>query len=187
MEILFTEYIYHISGVKNLVYSIQEAIEILSRTPRVLRVLLTGLDPIWLNFRKHDQAFSPLDVVGHLILGEKTDWIPRMKIMLSSEGSKEFSPFDRVGFDKSLSLEVNLKLFEDLRRENIDILRTMVTETDLQRTGIHPEFGEVTLEQHLATWVVHDLTHLFQINQTLAYRYKETVGPWIDYLKILQV
>jgi len=187
MKTLFTEYIYHISGVKNLVYSIQEAIEILSRTPRVLRVLLTGLDPIWLNFRKQDQAFSPLDVVGHLILGEKTDWIPRMKIMLSSEGSKEFPPFDRVGFDKSLSLDVNLKLFEDLRRENIDILRTMVTETDFQRTGIHPEFGEVTLEQHLATWVVHDLTHLFQINQTLAYRYKETVGPWIDYLKILQV
>ena len=168
-------------------YSVQEAIEILSRTPRVLRVLLTGLDPKWLNYRKHDKAFSSLDVVGHLILGEKADWILRMKIMLSSEGSKEFPPFDRVGFDKSLSLDENLNLFEDLRRENIDILRTMVTETDFQRTGIHPEFGEVTMEQHLATWVVHDLTHLFQINQTLAYRYKESVGPWVDYLRILQV
>lgn len=171
----------------NMVNDLQEAIEILSRTPKVLRELLGGLDDKWLNFRKHNKAFSPSDVIGHLISGEQTDWIPRMKIMLSKDGSKEFPPFDREGFDKNLGIEERLSQFKDLRAKNIEILKDSVTVNDLNKTGIHPEFGEVTLQQHLATWVVHDLTHLFQITETLALRYKESVGPWIEYLRILKV
>jgi hypothetical protein len=170
-----------------MVYDLQEAIEILIRTPKVLRKLLGGLDEKWLNFQKHDKAFSPSDVIGHLISGEQTDWILRMKIMLSKDGSKEFPPFDREGFDKNLGIEERLSQFEALRAKNIKLLKDSVTVNDLNNIGIHPEFGEVTLQQHLATWVVHDLTHLFQIIETLASRYKDSVGPWIEYLRILKV
>jgi hypothetical protein len=168
-------------------YSLDEAIDILSRTPKVLRELLEGLSSKWLNFRKRDDAFSPLDVIGHLILGEKTDWILRMKLMLTSEEPKEFPPFNRTGFEKNLGTKDLLNQFENLRMENLKTLEGSVTVDDLSKTGIHPEFGKVTLEQHLATWVVHDLSHLFQITETLALRYKESVGPWIEYLKILKV
>jgi hypothetical protein len=170
-----------------MVYELREAIEILSRTPKVLRDLLGGLDEKWVNYRKHDKAFSPSDVIGHLIFGEQTDWIPRMKIMLSKEESKEFTPFDREGFDKNVGVGERLTQFEELRRKNIDILKDSVTVNDLKKTGFHPEFGEVTLQQHLATWVVHDLTHLFQITETLALRYKGSVGPWKKYLRILTI
>lgn len=155
---------------KSMVYDLQEAIKILSRTPKVLRELLGGLDDKWLNFRKYDKAFSPSDVIGHLISGEQTDWILRMNIILSKDGSKEFPPFDREGFDKNLGIEERLSQFEEFRTKNIEILKNSVTIADLNRTGFHPEFGEVTLQQHLATWVVHDLTHLFQITETLALR-----------------
>jgi hypothetical protein len=170
-----------------MVYKLQEAIDILSRTPHVLQALLSGLPDSWVNFHKHDQAFSPSEVVGHLIAGEKTDWIPRMQIMLAPEGLKKFPPFDREGFDKDLGLEQRLSQFAALRRQNLETLKKSVTVNDLQKTGIHPEFGEVTLEQHLATWVVHDLTHLFQIVEALALRYKDVVGPWIQYLRVLNV
>ena len=101
--------------------------------------------------------------------------------------SKKFPPFDREGFDKQLNLRDRLDQFELLRTKNIEILKRLITIQDLQKTGIHPEFGEVTLQQHLATWVVHDLTHLFQITESLALLYKESVGPWIEYLKILNI
>jgi hypothetical protein len=170
-----------------MVYDLHEAIDILSRTPYVLQELLGGLADSWVNFHKHDQAFSPSEVVGHLIAGEQTDWIPRMQIMLSPEGSKEFPPFDREGFDKDLGLTERLSQFTALRTKNLEILKASVSVDDLQKTGIHPEYGEVTLEQHLATWVVHDLTHLFQIIEALALRYKRSVGPWGSYLKLLNV
>lgn len=170
-----------------MVYSLEDTIDILSRTPRVLRELLENLDSKWVNFRKHGQAFSPKDVLGHLILGEKNDWILRLKIILSTEEPKKFPPFERRGFDRNLRLKKCLDQFERLRTQNLVILKSNVTINGLKKTGIHPEFGEVTLEQHLATWVVHDLTHLFQITETLALRYKETVGPWIDYLRILRL
>jgi hypothetical protein len=169
-----------------MIYDLQEAIIILSKTPILLRTLLTGLPDNWLNFQKHNQAFSAKDVIGHLILGEKYDWIPRLKIILSDKIDKTFTPFQREGFEKNTSANEILDEFEDLRKANIEILRT-VTFEDLQKTGIHPEFGEVTLEQHLATWVVHDLNHLFQIIESMSLRYKDTVGPWIDYLKILKI
>ena len=168
-------------------FSLQEAIQILERTPKILRVMLEGIDSKWITFRKHNKSFSSLEVLGHLLAGEKTDWIPRMKLMLSNSSSKKFPTFNRTAFDTSLSLKDQLDLFENLRIKNIETLKFSVKNEDLAKTGIHPELGLVNLEQHLATWVVHDLTHLFQINQSFAYRYKETVGPWINYLKILQV
>jgi hypothetical protein len=170
-----------------MIFSLEDTIDVLSRTPRVLRELLEDLDPKWVNFRKHGQAFSPKDVIGHLILGEKNDWILRLKIILSTEEVKNFPPFERRGFDRDIGLKKCLDQFERFRIQNLVILKTEVTINDLKKTGIHPEFGEVTLEQHLATWVVHDLTHLFQITEALALRYKETVGPWIEYLRILQL
>ncbi len=168
-----------------MVYNLTEAINLLSRTPKVLRALLEDLDENWVNYQKHEKAFSPSAVVGHLIGGEQNDWIRRIKIMLSENGSKKFQPFDREGFDQNMSLADRLSQFEKLRIQNLQILKELVSENDLQNTGIHPAFGEVTLEQHLATWVVHDLTHLFQITESLALRYKEAVGPWIQYLRIL--
>ena len=107
--------------------------------------------------------------------------------MLSEEGDKNFPPFDREGFDKHLGVEKQLIRFETLRSKNIEILKRSVSVSELKKTGIHPEFGEVTLQQHLATWVVHDLTHLFQIIESLALRYKKIVGPWIQYLRILNL
>ncbi|MFX0014317.1 MAG: DinB family protein [Promethearchaeota archaeon] len=168
-------------------FNLQEAIEILSRTPKILRDLLDGLDDKWVNYKKREDAFSPSEVVGHLIAGEQTDWIPRTKIMLKEEGYKEFPPFNRESSGEVLSVEERLDLFESLRAENIETLKVSVTEKDFERTGIHPEFGEVSLQQHLATWVVHDLTHLFQIIESFALRYKNTVGPWIEYLRILNI
>ncbi|MFX1507823.1 MAG: DinB family protein [Promethearchaeota archaeon] len=170
-----------------MVYDLQEAIDILSRTPHVLQALLSGLPDSWVNFHKHNQAFSPSEVVGHLIAGEQTDWIPRMRIMLASEGSKEFSPFDRESFDEGLGLEERLVQFSALRAQNLETLKESVTVDDLPKTGIHPEFGKVTLQQHLATWVVHDLTHIFQIIEALALRYKDVVGPWTQYLRVLNI
>ncbi|MFW9778017.1 MAG: DinB family protein [Candidatus Heimdallarchaeota archaeon] len=170
-----------------MVYSLKDTVDILSRTPSILRKLLENLDVQWLNFRKHDAAFSPKDVIGHLILGEKYDWIPRMRLMLDNDPPKKFPPFERTGFDTSLGLEESLSQFETLRAANLDILEKEVEINDLLRTGIHPELGEVTLKQHLATWVVHDYTHLFQIIETLSLRYKHVVGPWIEYLRILQL
>ena len=168
-------------------YSVTEAVQILSRVPKVLRTLLQGLDENWLTLRKSEDAFTPSDVVGHLIFGEQTDWIPRMNIMLTEDANKTFPPFNREGFDKNASLDERLALFETLRQKNINSLIENLKPADLSKKGIHPSLGEVTLEQHLATWVVHDLTHLFQILETLAHRYKDTVGPWIDYLKILRL
>jgi hypothetical protein len=170
-----------------MAYELEEAITILSQTPKVLQELLGGLNESWLNFRKHNKAFSPSEVIGHLISGEQNDWILRLKIMLSEDGSKEFPPFDREGYGKDIGIEERLSRFDKLRRKNIDILRDSVTANDLNKRGIHPELGEVTLQQHLATWVVHDLTHLFQITESLALRYKKAVGPWIEYLRILNL
>jgi len=170
-----------------MIFDLTEAINLLSRTPKILRQLLGDLDDNWVDFHKHDQAFSPSDVIGHFIAGEQTDWIPRMKIMLSKDGSKEFPPFNREGFDRHVGLEERLSQFEALRAQNLKTLKESVTVNDLHKTGIHPEFGEVTLQQHLATWVVHDLTHLFQIIESLALRYKESVGPWIQYLRVLNI
>lgn len=165
-------------------YNLDEAIQILTRTPQILRSTLTGLDENWLTFRKRPDAYTTSEVVGHLIANEQANWIPRMNCILTS---KPFPPFDREGFDKTLSLEKRLDLFETLRSKNIHVLKNTVKPTDFDKKSIHPALGEVMLSQLLATWVVHDLTHIFQINENLALRYKEAVGPWVEFLKILRL
>ena len=165
-------------------FNLDEALQILTRTPQTLRSILTGLDENWLTFRKRPDAYTPSEVVGHLIANEESNWIPRMNSILSSNTVKSFQTFNRESFDKTLTLEKRLDLFETLRSQNIQILKNTIKKTDFYKKCIHNALCEVKLSKLLSTWVVHDLTHIFQINETLALRYKYAVGPWVDFLKI---
>ena len=162
--------------------------EILERTPRVLRALLDGLSPAWLQTNEGEGTWSPFDVVGHLIDGEESDWIPRTRIILAQGPSPRFERFDRFRHltrNKGRALTDLLDEFERLRAENVVMLRDMrLTPVELALRGIHPEFGPVTLEQHLATWVAHDLDHLFQISRVMAKRLTNATGPWTAYLRV---
>ncbi|NNE67377.1 MAG: DinB family protein [Pyrinomonadaceae bacterium] len=168
----------------------EKAIEILSRTPAVLRGLLEGLSDEWSRGESKEDSWNPYDVIGHYIHGEKTDWIPRAKIILAQGDSVGFVTFDRLAqFEdsKGKSLDSLLEEFSRLRIENLHTLRSMsLTDDQMDMKGMHPELGEVTLRQLLSTWVVHDLTHIRQIVTVLAGRYSENVGPWREYLSILK-
>jgi len=170
-------------------FEVSNAIEILEQTPYVVEKLLSGLSPGWVTNNEGKETWSPYDVVGHLIHGEKTDWIPRMEIILSIHPDKKFQPFDRFAQFKDSEgkdLRELLDEFKTLRAENIRILKEKkLSEIDLMRTGIHPDFGSVTLKQLLSTWVVHDLEHIAQIARVMSKQYKEEVGPWTKYLPIL--
>jgi len=170
-------------------FEISKATEILERTPAVIEALLNGLSGEWTSNSEGNGTWSPYDVLGHLIHGEKTDWIPRVKIILSEQNDKRFVTFDRFAQftdSKNKSLRQLLDEFKWRRAENVSFLRRLnLSESDLQKTGIHPEFGVVTLKQHLSAWAVHDLAHIAQISRVMAKQYKEEVGPWIDYLSIL--
>src|SRR5204863_9490064 len=132
----------------------------------------------------------PFDVLGHLIHGERTDWIPRIRIILRAGESETFEPFDRFAqfeASKGKSLEELLNTFAESRSHNIEALNKMnITAEDLVRRGKHPELGTVRLEELIATWVVHDLDHVAQITRTMAKQYKEAVGPWEAYLSVLK-
>jgi uncharacterized damage-inducible protein DinB len=171
-------------------FSIQNSADILERTPKVLSLMLNNISVEWTGANEGEGTWSVFDVVGHLIHGEKTDWIPRLNIILSSSDQKTFEAFDRYAQLREpevKTLEQLLAEFEELRRSNIEYLRSKnISEKDLQKKGIHPAFGEVTLAQLLSTWVVHDLNHLGQIARVMAKQYKKEVGPWIEYLGILQ-
>jgi len=171
-------------------FSISKSIEILERTPIVLKQLLEGLSPGWISCNEGAETWSPYDVIGHLIHGEKTDWIPRAEQILAAGTNKTFKAFDRFAqFEdsKGKSLAELLDEFTEIRRSNINTLRLFnIAETDLAKTGIHPAFGVVTLRQLLSTWVVHDLDHLSQITRVMAKQYADEVGPWTAYLKILR-
>lgn len=170
-------------------FEIAEAVELLERTPRVLDAMLRGLSPVWLNARIDAGSFSPIDVLGHFIFGEMTDWIPRVRIILECQNSRAFDPFDRRGFSSLIenkSVADLLAQFADLRATNIKQLRSFaLDETKLDLPGLHPELGSVTMRQLLATWVVHDLNHLNQVTRILANQYGDEVGPWRAYLSIL--
>lgn len=174
--------------MKNI-FVLAEAIQALSRTPSVLRALLAGLPEEWLNSNEGPATWSPFDIVGHLIHGEKTDWIPRAKHILRGPSSAPFEPFDRFAQlheSKGKSLTNLLDEFESLRRENLRELAGLeIGESDLDLEGLHPEFGRVTLRQLLATWVCHDFSHLSQTTRVLAKRHREAVGPWAKYLSVL--
>jgi len=168
---------------------LDDAVAILERTPASLRALLGGLPETWVRATEGDGTWSPYDVIGHLIHGERTDWIPRTRHILAGE-KRVFEPFDRTAQvigSQGKSLRELLATFADLRRENVIALAGMkLTDNDLSRSGLHPEFGEVTLGQLLATWVVHDLDHVAQVARTMAKVYTKATGPWSAYLSILR-
>lgn len=170
-------------------FKLNEAILILERVPQTLRTLLRGLPDDWVYTNEGGDTWSPFDVLGHLIHGENTDWIPRAKIILDEQRDKNFIPFDRFAqFEnsKGKTLDELLEEFARRRAENIQVLKELNIDADaLKKEGIHPEFGAVNLEQLLAAWVVHDLGHIHQITRVMAKNQKAAVGPWLKYLKVL--
>jgi hypothetical protein len=170
-------------------YSLGKACEILERTPAVLKTLPGNLHEDWIMNNEGPGTFSPYDVIGHLIHGEKTDWTTRAKIILEFGITRPFEPYDRFAqYEESRgkSLSQLLDEFEKVRKQNIIWLKSLnLSEADLDKKGMHPKLGEVTLRNLLATWVVHDLTHLAQITRVMAKQYKEEMGPWPEFFRIL--
>ena len=170
-------------------YSIERSIEILERTPVVLNSLLAGIGDDWVMNNEGPETFSPYDVVGHLAHGEKTDWTARTKRILEFGETKTFDVYDRFAqYEESngKTLQQILDEFATLRKENIAWLKSLdLTETDLDKKGMHPRLGSVTLRNLLATWVVHDLTHIAQVARVMAKQYKEEMGPWPEFFRIL--
>lgn len=171
-------------------FTLPKSIEILERTPTVLITMLQNISAGWTSNNEGGESWSVYDIIGHLIEGEKTDWIPRMEIILSDRPNKAFEPFDRFAqFEESKekSLAQLLDEFKQLRKANIHrLLSKKITDKNMEEKGIHPAFGEITLAQLIATWAVHDLNHIAQISRVMAKQYKAAVGPWVEYLKILQ-
>ena len=165
-------------------------VALLERTPPTLIAWLDGLPDEWNRTNEGAETFSPYDVVGHLIHGEKTDWIPRARIILEHGPSRPFDRYDRFAqFRESggRSLGALLAEFDRLRRDNLGVLRAWkLSDADLERGGTHPVLGPVTLRQLLATWAAHDMTHLHQIARTMAHQYRQAVGPWVAYLGVMR-
>jgi hypothetical protein len=170
-------------------FELAPAIEILRRTPITLNSLLRDLPEPWLVQNEGPNTWSPYDVIGHLIHGEETDWIPRAKIILEYGESRAFEPFDRVAMfeaSKGKSIDELLDTFAGLRGKNLCKLESLnLTSELLDQRGRHPELGVVTLRQLLSTWVVHDLGHIRQIARVMSKQYRDAVGPWKAYLSIL--
>ena len=170
-------------------FSIDKALKILQQTPDTLISFLENVSDEWIYANEGKDTWSAFDIVGHLIHGEKTDWIPRLHIILN-EDNKSFEPFDRFAqFEnsKGKTMIELLKEFQNLRAQNIVHLNILkLTNEQLELTGIHPEFGQVTIKELLATWVTHDLGHIAQIARVLAKQYKTEFGPWEAYISILK-
>jgi len=168
---------------------VREAVEVLSGTPALLESWLMGLSEPWLSARERDGTYSPIDVVAHLADNEDVDWMPRLLLVLEHGESRPFTAFDRDGFRTRFagwSLERLLASFAAARSANLERLERLgLGARDLERTGMHPALGRVTVRQLLAGWVVHDLTHVAQIARVLAKRYSVDVGPWREYLGVL--
>jgi uncharacterized damage-inducible protein DinB len=168
--------------------NLDEITAVLERTPGALRAWLADLPAAWLDANEGPGTFSPRDVLGHLIHGEKTDWMPRVRRILESGESVPFDPFDREGFRNAPGVSSGdlLEDFESRRTANIAAMRSLaLTPDQLSLKGMHPALGAVTLGQLLATWAVHDLNHMGQIARVMSRRYRDTVGPWREYLGIL--
>lgn len=168
---------------------LEEAVAVLERTPAAVRALLDGAPETFVRATEGEGTWSPYDVVGHLVNGERTDWMGRARHILSGD-ARPFTPFDRTAqFRESegKSLQDLLDEFTELRGRNVaELVGLKLGGGDLERTGRHPDFGEVTLGQLLAAWVVHDLDHVAQIARTMAKVYADAVGPWAAYLSILR-
>jgi len=170
-------------------FDLDDATRLLARTPTVLRAWLAGLPNDWLHGNEGPDTFSPHEVVGHLIHGEQTDWIARARIIIEQGVARPFTSFDRFAHRRLFAekpIGDMLDLFAALRAENLDTLRGWrLQPADLDRQGRHPELGEVTLRQLLATWVAHDFGHLAQIGRVMAKQYAREVGAWYDYMPVL--
>jgi hypothetical protein len=175
-------------------FNLAEAVAVLARTPAALDGLLRGLPDVWVRGnegRSKDgkDTWSAFDIVGHLIVGERTDWMPRARIILEHGEARPFDRFDRFAQMKQSegqSLEQLLDEFARLRKENLAALQSLnLRPEELTRRGIHPALGAVTLSELLATWVVHDLTHVHQLSRVMAQQYRDAVGPWSAYLGVL--
>ena len=176
-------------GGRALNFDLDSSIEILRRSPGTLRALLDGLNAPWVRGTEGPDTFSPFDVVGHLIDGEETDWIPRARIILAQGSDLRFEPYDRFRHRSrniGASLESLLAEFAGLRTQNLNLLRSWnLTAQQLDLPGEHPSLGPVTLRQLLAAWVVHDLGHLAQVARVMAKQYVDEVGPWVPFLPVL--
>ena len=170
-------------------FDLDQGIDILSRTPHILRAWLHGLADAWVYSNEGGETWSPFDVVGHFIHGERTDWIRRLLLILEDDRIREFEPFDRFAqFEESKgkSMQQLLETFAELRASNLANLRSLdLQPADFERQGRHPELGIVTVRQLLATWVAHDLNHLGQVAQVMARQYTAAVGPWVAYMDIM--
>ncbi|MEP7076700.1 MAG: DinB family protein [Acidobacteriota bacterium] len=171
-------------------FGVDQTTEMLRQTPATLSSMLGGLSPAWTRSRNDRKDWSPYDIVGHLIQAEETNWVPRAEIILSRGKDRRFPLFDRVGYfhrTKGRPLPDLLKEFSKQRKASIKkIASWQLTSKELALTGVHPEFGKVTLRQLLATWTVHDLGHIRQIVTYLANEHADNVGPWKEYLSILR-
>jgi hypothetical protein len=170
-------------------FAIDDAVAILSRTPATLDALLRGLPADWVAAHEGGSTWSPFDVIGHLIHGEHTDWIPRARIILEQGDARAFDTFDRFAQFAAFegrTIDSLLDEFALARRGSLDALRAMaLTPADLDRRGRHPQLGSVTLRQLLSTWVAHDLDHVVQCSRVLAHQYADEVGPWRAYLRVI--
>ena len=170
-------------------FSLAEAVPILERTPALLDAWLRGLPEAWIRAHEGGETWSPYDIVGHLIHGERADWIPRARLILEHGDTRAFEPFDRFAQfaeSRGRTLESLLDEFAAVRRDSLRELASMeLTDRMLDRVGRHPAFGSVTMRQLLATWVAHDLDHVMQIARVLARQYADAVGPWRAYLRII--
>lgn len=170
-------------------FSLDNALPVLRRTPDILRVWLSDLPDSWTMANEGAESWSPFDIVGHLIHGERTDWMDRVELILAHGDSRPFTPFDRFAQFKASrgkSLAELLDTFAELRDSNLSRLQSLrLQQEDFVRPGRHPELGPVTLGQLLATWVAHDLNHLSQIARVMGRQYTHAVGPWVEYLPML--
>jgi hypothetical protein len=171
-------------------HNLPHTISLLSRTPAALDALLRDLPETWTLRNEGENTWSAFDIVGHLNHCERTDWMPRAKMILQSGETQTFAPFDRWGHEREIqgkSMARLLNEFAGLRSGNLDELRALnLRPEDFDRRGKHPVFGAVTLSQLLATWAAHDLNHLHQVSRVMAHQYREDVGPWSAYLGVLQ-
>lgn len=170
-------------------FRLDDTIAVLERTPAVFRSLLAGLPETWIRSDEGPETFSPYDNLGHLIHCEHTDWIPRVRIILAQQSSRPFDPVNRFAHleeSKGKTLDELLDEFEQIRRENLEILRGWnLTEREFVLEGVHPELGRVNLRQLLSSWMAHDLGHIAQTARVMARQYRKDVGPWRTYLPVL--
>ncbi|MFH5183312.1 DinB family protein [Paenibacillus sp. TAB 01] len=171
-------------------FTMNEAMEVLERTPQALELFLSGLSEGWLQCDEGEGTWNVAEVIGHLIEGERTNWIPRLEFILREGGNQPFPPFDRYAHlqeTAETTIQQKLLAFKTIRSSNLIRLKELIQhESQLELTGSHPEFGAVKAKELLSTWVVHDLTHTAQIVRIMAGRYSEDVGPWKAYLGILK-